>query len=215
MPTSYTVKQGDCLTKIAHKFGFHKFETIYADASNDGLRELRPNPHLLHPGDVVNIPDKAAKIEARSTGRRHTFKVPVQRRYLQIAVEDDDGTPLANTDYELDVRGEIHKGQTDANGELKHDIPLDAETSTLMVQGYVWNLYIAYLNPAKDAPDKGVSGIQARLSNLGYEPGPIDGILGPRTDNAIRAFQADNSPLKVDGICGPKTLAELINHYGC
>ena len=113
------------------------------------------------------------------------------------------------------MEGESHKGQTDANGKFKHDIPLDAETGTLIVQGYVWSLSIAHLNPAKDAPDEGVSGVQARLSNLGYEPGPVDGILGPRTENAIRAFQADNPPLKVDGVCGPMTLAELINQYGC
>ena len=34
--------------------------------------------------------------------------------------------------------------------------------------------------------------VQRPLSALGYEPGPIDGQLGPRTRAAIRAFEADN-----------------------
>ena len=35
-----------------------------------------------------------------------------------------------------------------------------------------------------------VRDVQRRLTDLGYDPGPADGILGPRTRAAIRAFQA-------------------------
>ncbi|MGR3452514.1 NlpC/P60 family protein [Pseudooceanicola sp.] len=31
--------------------------------------------------------------------------------------------------------------------------------------------------------------VQARLAALGFDPGPVDGIRGPRTDAAIRAFK--------------------------
>ncbi len=51
-------------------------------------------------------------------------------------------------------------------------------------------------------------GIQAALERLGYEPGPIDGVVGPKTRFAIRAFQADNA-LTTDGIAGPLTRAVL------
>ena len=37
-----------------------------------------------------------------------------------------------------------------------------------------------------------VSGTQSGLRELGYDPGPIDGILGPRTRAAIRAYQKDH-----------------------
>jgi peptidoglycan hydrolase-like protein with peptidoglycan-binding domain len=50
--------------------------------------------------------------------------------------------------------------------------------------------------------------IQTRLQNLGYNPGPIDGILGPKTEAAIRDFQAARG-LIVDGIVGPQTQSAL------
>lgn len=34
--------------------------------------------------------------------------------------------------------------------------------------------------------------VQGRLAALGYDPGPADGVAGPRTRGAIRAFQADH-----------------------
>ncbi|EMT38893.1 Putative peptidoglycan-binding domain-containing protein [Thermoanaerobacter thermohydrosulfuricus WC1] len=47
--------------------------------------------------------------------------------------------------------------------------------------------------------------LQMILQSLGYDPGPIDGIFGPRTKNAVMRFQRDNG-LKVDGIVGPETM---------
>lgn len=50
--------------------------------------------------------------------------------------------------------------------------------------------------------------LQIALKNLGYDPGPIDGILGPKTKYAILRFQNRNG-LKIDGIAGPKTLGKI------
>ncbi len=33
--------------------------------------------------------------------------------------------------------------------------------------------------------------VQARLTALGYDPGPVDGMMGPKTRNAIERFQRD------------------------
>ena len=43
-----------------------------------------------------------------------------------------------------------------------------------------------------------VSDLQLRLQNLGYDPGPADGQLGPKTRAAIRAYQKD-AGLRADG----------------
>lgn len=50
--------------------------------------------------------------------------------------------------------------------------------------------------------------IQKRLLKLGFNPGPIDGIRGRMTTNAVRAFQASRG-LLVDGIVGPVTYGAL------
>lgn len=54
--------------------------------------------------------------------------------------------------------------------------------------------------------------IQKRLADLGYYKGKIDGIIGPSTKDAIKAFQKDHG-LKEDGIAGPKTQEEFEKTY--
>lgn len=53
-----------------------------------------------------------------------------------------------------------------------------------------------------------VKAMQARLRELGYAIGSMDGIFGPRTRAAVLAFQAEND-LTTDGIIGPATRAAL------
>ena len=43
-----------------------------------------------------------------------------------------------------------------------------------------------------------VRNIQVGLSNLGFDPGPVDGKIGPKTRDAIRQYQEKHS-LLVDG----------------
>ena len=50
--------------------------------------------------------------------------------------------------------------------------------------------------------------LQRRLARAGDPPGPVDGRYGPRTEHAVRRFQAAHG-LQVDGIAGPRTSAAL------
>lgn len=46
--------------------------------------------------------------------------------------------------------------------------------------------------------------VQSLLARIGYNPGPIDGVFGQQTQQAVIAFQRDNG-LTPDGIVGPAT----------
>jgi len=58
--------------------------------------------------------------------------------------------------------------------------------------------------PANNAA---VSRVQAGLAKLGYDPGPVDGVMGNRTGAAIRKYQSDHN-LLVDG----RPTLELAQH---
>ena len=50
--------------------------------------------------------------------------------------------------------------------------------------------------------------VQARLVKFGFNPGPVDGIRGRMTINAVKRFQEANG-LLADGIVGPSTFRAL------
>ena len=55
-----------------------------------------------------------------------------------------------------------------------------------------------------------IEGVQEALSKLGFDPGKIDGMDGPNTQKAVRAFQA-HATIKTDGIVGSETRKALVD----
>src|SRR5688572_3826006 len=53
-----------------------------------------------------------------------------------------------------------------------------------------------------------VKELQRRLKGAGFDPGPVDGYLGPKTEKAVKAFQRARG-LVVDGEVGPQTWGAL------
>jgi peptidoglycan hydrolase-like protein with peptidoglycan-binding domain len=62
--------------------------------------------------------------------------------------------------------------------------------------------------PAHGVLDAGVAGAQVALRSHGLYRGPIDGVRGPQTNRAVRAFQR-RERLRVDGVVGPRTRAHM------
>jgi peptidoglycan hydrolase-like protein with peptidoglycan-binding domain len=52
-------------------------------------------------------------------------------------------------------------------------------------------------------------GVQKALAKLGFDPGKLDGIDGPNTQKAVRAFQA-HALIDVDGKVGKQTRQALV-----
>lgn len=84
--------------------------------------------------------------------------------------------------------------------ELPPPSPIDAELKERKPQEISVQL-------APDAATKNRQ-IQTALKNAGFDPGPIDGKIGPKTKKAIKDFQAANG-LTADGKVGPETWAKL------
>ena len=78
--------------------------------------------------------------------------------------------------------------------------------------GYDPYAYYAYDGPIYAynglTPDQVIVDVQLQLQRAGYYDGPVDGILGPMTQDAIAAFQADNG-LAVTAAIDEPTLATL------
>jgi len=78
--------------------------------------------------------------------------------------------------------------------------------------GYATDAYYPYDGPIYGynglTPDRVTVDVQEQLQRAGYYDGPIDGVLGPMTREAIAAFQADNG-LSVTSVIDEPTLATL------
>jgi len=64
--------------------------------------------------------------------------------------------------------------------------------------------------PAPEPINEGMTvyELQDRLSALGYKPGTVDGVLGPRTVDALKKFQGDKN-LPVTGTITAETIRAL------
>lgn len=111
----------------------------------------------------IKIPDYFKKRDA-SYAREATLEV-------RVPAEDSDGKE--------DKKGTDEEGVVHGPGSVRGEVAV------------AWKLSLGALNPvAEVAPDsRCVSGCQQRLNNLNFNTGPIDGIVGPNTDAAVKAFK--------------------------
>lgn len=217
---AHTVQQGEHLSGIAKQYGFYNYRTIWNDPSNDDLRKLRSNPHVLAPGDVVNIPDKQSKTVARRTDDTHSFQVAQRPLKLAVKMQRYLGTAHAGApcDTSLDQTGST---TTDSDGGLSSPIDKQLKSgalnrhetvSTGQAQTAVehkHDLNIGHLDPVDVA-----SGQVSRLINLGYYHGAADPVDAYQLRSAVEEFQCDNG-LTSSGTCDGDTQAKLLVVHGC
>ena len=219
MSDTYTVKQGDYLTKIAAQFGFVDINTIWDDQQNANLKKKRKNPNVLFPGDQLFIPDKKPRHESVVTERSHRFELKKPKIRLRLVLEDAYGNPIANASCELTVEDQTFTVISDDKGEIEQEIPANAQKATTLILKHPDNpindelipIQIGHLDPVDE-----VSGQKARLNNLGYFAGDPDDDDETQFPSAVEEFQCEHMDRsEVDGKCGPKTQAKLLEVHGC
>jgi hypothetical protein len=88
--------------------------------------------------------------------------------------------------------------------------------TTASVNDYPYDYYTGAQPDDNTSPDNGapvadtttVRAVQTELTQLGYYNGPVDGIFGPTTRDAVAKYQIDNQ-LDVTGSLSPDTLQSL------
>jgi hypothetical protein len=188
------------------------WKAFYNDDLNRDFWNLGPDPNALLPGDSLHVPDEETKAELCSTA--HVLPALRNTIGLRFIVRDVDGEPLAREKYQVDGTGEIPDGILCSDALHDVIVPPCALEGTLAVWvrddldlADVWTLKLGHL----DLID---NGSHARLHNLGYDCGPVDGVNGSRMQVGVRAFQKERS-LQVDGVAGPETQAALVDQHTC
>ena len=205
MPT-HTVKQGESLNGIALKYGF-EWKKLWDLSENQALKEKRGDPNVLLEGDEVFYPEKEKKNESGGTEACHSFKLPGVPFELRLELLNADHEPLKDAEWYCEIDGKATEPKkTGSDGKVLQKLPARASNVKLFVNGFEFPLKLRHLDPANT-----VTGIQQRLANLGYEPGAIDGILGPNTRASLARFQLDyaDADLQPTGYPDEKTVKHL------
>jgi N-acetylmuramoyl-L-alanine amidase len=118
----------------------------------------------------------------------------------------DDTAPGPHT-FDEDVDRAIRQFQQERG--LTVTGVVDATTYRVLDEAR-WRLGDRLLSYVVANPQTGddVLALQRRLSELGFDVGQVDGVFGPRTDDAVRELQR-NTGLTPDGTCGPSTFKAL------
>jgi hypothetical protein len=204
---NHRVQKGECLSSIAARHG-HLWKDVWDHPENAPLRDKRKDPNVLHPGDVIFIPEKAQKTEAAATNKRHQFKIHLEKVKIHLrltgALE-----PLDKEPYELNLGRSTITGETDGEGKIEAEIPADLTEVTLLLPRrlHSYTLALGHLDP----PDT-TSGAEARLRNLRLmreeRRDPAD------LEAAVAAFQRVKK-LEVTGALDARTASALLDEHGC
>lgn len=208
----HTVKEGECVSFLAAKNNL-QHDDIWNHPANSQLHSVRVNPNVLFPGDRITIRGIEAKVQDGAVDQQHVFELSSETVFLRMKVLERD-KPLGGKPFTLDIEGVAPiQGTTKGDGTLEAEIPATATTGSLTVgdgaEIFQLQLKLGSLHPVATA-----TGVQQRLQNLGFDCGPIDGKVGPRTRGAIRLFQGSVG-ITIDGKLTPETRNKLKEQHGC
>jgi peptidoglycan hydrolase-like protein with peptidoglycan-binding domain len=160
----------------------------HANSSSDGTLRVTTQPVAI----VV-----AANVNDMTPGLRTAYV-----RGLQQALQEHGYRPgLVDGKLGHRTRSAIRHYQRDAG------LPVDGEATDTLLD------HLKFVQPKTMARATRLASLQVRdiqraLLDQGYDPGPIDGVIGKRTRNAIKGFQTD-AGLPVTGRADAELLRQL------
>jgi hypothetical protein len=205
----YVIKQGDFLARLAYRFGFDA-DTVWNDPKNAPLRQLRPNPNILWPTDILYIPDPPANPVTHDlvTGGSNTFTADVPTIDVTVKFADQS---LASQAYSVRELPDLPSATSGADGTVSFPAPLTLGTATIVFTepGATFVYQLGNLDPIET-----LSGVFQRLQHLGF----IDASarVGLATVESVRwallafkAAQADQNSPPAAASAPPSTPAPL------
>lgn len=183
----HQVKQGDCISSIAEENGFF-WETVWNHPDNKELKEKRKDPNILMPGDIVTIPEKRPKEVSEPTNQVHKFRLKNSPAKLTLRILKD-GEPRAGETFVLTIDGEEkERGTIASDGNIRISIPPTAQKGELTIgegeDQEIYELNLGHLDPIDT-----ITGVKARLNNIGFDCGKVNNKIDEQTLKAIKAFQ--------------------------
>ena len=182
----FVVEAGDCLLSIGAQEGI-PWKKIWEYGANEDLRRDRESPTILLPGDVVIVPEREAKECDIATDNKHRFQRKGSKVEIRIRVIDVDG-PRENEPYHVEIDGQRYEGKTewtDNEGLAICEVPATCKHAILVVGDSEdeYELLVGYMDPANT-----VTGLHARLENLGYFTGGVHTNWDGDSANAMQEF---------------------------
>jgi hypothetical protein len=209
---SYVVRSGDYLTQIAFALRVDP-EAVWNDPKNAELNSRR-DPNLLHPGDVLFVPDSPPTPLDIEVGTTNRYVADVPTTQVQLQFQDAD-QPYANEPYSADLAGQVEEGTLDGNGSLTLEVPIHVREVRLTFpkRKITHVVQVGDMDPI-DEP----SGVRKRLQHLGYmaadESGTLDEDLRDEYTKAAIALFQEAMGLKATGELDDATKGALVKAHG-
>jgi hypothetical protein len=205
------VKKGEWIGGIVAKAGHKSWKEVWNHSRNARLRKKR-DPNLLVKGDFLYIPKVESKEESESSDTRYRHKVEREQDELILCFKEVGAyiKLFGAIAYKIKVGKNELEGEIKSEGQkVKIPLGLAVEEGALWIEGVEYKLDIGGLDPVWR-----LSGVQARINNLGWDTGKVDNIMGPLTRRGVRDFEAYYK-IKVDGKVDSTTRNKVKEVYGC